>query len=278
MGGGMARRLAGGGFSVTVYNRSVDKTAPLVTAGAKVAHNPRDAAMGAEIVFCMVADDVASRAMWLGDTGALAGAARGAVLVDCSTLTVEWVRELARAAEARGCAFVDAPVTGSKGAAANGELNFLVGGEEAALEKIRPALAAMSRSITHLGPTGSGALVKLINNFVCGVQVAAIAEAFAWVERSGLDRARAMSILVDGAPGSPLVKLIAGRMTANDYTPNFLLRLMAKDLSYAIQEGAAAGASLATPVTALEVFQRAIAAGHGEKDMAAVVEPLRKNN
>jgi 3-hydroxyisobutyrate dehydrogenase len=198
------------------------------------------------------------------------------VLVDCSTLTVEWVRELAQAAVARGCTFVDAPVTGSKAAAANGELNFLVGGEAAALEKIRPALAAMSRSITHLGPTGSGALVKLVNNFVCGVQVASIAEAFAWIERSGLDRAKAMSILVDGAPGSPLVKLIASRMTAHDYTPNFLLRLMAKDLGYAIQEGAAAGAPLATPVKALEVFQRAIAAGHGEKDMAAVVEPLRQ--
>jgi 3-hydroxyisobutyrate dehydrogenase len=198
------------------------------------------------------------------------------VLVDCSTLTVEWVRELAKAAEAHGCAFVDAPVTGSKAAAANGELNFLVGGGDAALEKIRPALAAMSRSIVHLGPTGSGALVKLINNFVCGVQVAAIAEAFAWVERSGLDRAKAMSILIDGAPGSPLVKTIAARMTADDYTPNFLLRLMAKDLGYAIKEGAAAGTPLATPVKALEVFQRAIAAGLGEKDMAAVVEPLRE--
>lgn len=271
----MARRLVGAGFAVTVYNRSMDKTAPLVKAGAKAAHHARDAAMGAEIVFCMVADDVASRAMWLGDKGALAGAARGAVLVDCSTLTVEWVRELAQAAEARGCAFVDAPVTGSKGAAANGELNFLVGGDAASLEKIRPALAAMSRSIVHLGPSGSGALVKLINNFVCGVQVAAIAEALAWIERSGLDRAKAQSILLDGAPGSPLVKLIAARINARDYTPNFLLRLMAKDLGYAMKEGAAAGQPLKTPESALEVFERAIAAGLGDQDMAAVVEPLR---
>src|SRR6185369_4477124 len=243
------------------YNRSIDKTAPLVTAGAKVAHHPRDAAMGAEIVFCMVADDNASRAMWLGDNGALAGTTRGAVLVECSTLTVEWVRELAKAAEARGCAFADAPVTGSKVAAANGELNFLVGGEAAALEKIRPALAAMSRSVVHLGPTGSGALVKLINNFVCGVQVASIAEAFAWIDRAGLDRAKAQSILLDGAPGSPLVKTIAARINAEDYAPNFLLRLMAKDLGYAIKEGAAAGHPLATPVNAFEIFQRAIAAG-----------------
>lgn len=272
----MARRLVGAGFAVTVYNRSLDKTAPLAAAGAKVAGHPRDAAQGADIVFCMVADDPASRAMWLGEAGALAGASRGAVLVDCSTLTVEWVRELAQVAAARGCAFVDAPVTGSKGAAANGELNFLVGGDASALEKARPALVAMSRSIVHLGPTGSGALVKLINNFVCGVQVASIAEALAWIERSGLDRAKAQSILLDGAPGSPLVKLIASRINAGDYTPNFLLRLMAKDLGYALKEGAAAGHPLQTPESALEVFQRAIAAGHGDQDMAAVVEPLRK--
>lgn len=275
MGGGMARRLVGAGFAVTVYNRSIDKTAPLAKAGAHVAHTARDAANGADIVFSMVADDVASRALWLGENGALAGAMHGAVLVDCSTLTVEWVRELALAAQARGCAFVDAPVTGSKAPAASGELNFLVGGDAAAVEKIRPALAAMGRSVTHLGPTGSGALVKLINNFVCGVQVAAIAEAMAWIERAGLDRAKAQSILLDGAPGSPLVKTIAARINAEDYTPNFLLRLMAKDLGYAIKESAAAGQPLKTPTSALEVFQNAIAAGHGEQDMAAVVAPLR---
>jgi 3-hydroxyisobutyrate dehydrogenase len=276
MGGGMARRLISAGFAVTVYNRSPDKTTPLAKAGAQVAATARDAAKGADVVFGMVADDTASRALWLGENGALVGAARGAVLVECSTLTVEWVRELAQAAQARGCAFVDAPVTGSKGAAANGELNFLVGGEAAAVEKIRPALAAMSKSITHLGPSGSGALVKLINNFVCGVQVASIAEALAWIERAGLDRAKAQSVLLDGAPGSPLVKTIAARINAGDYTPNFLLPLMAKDLGYAIKESAAAGHPLKTPVTALEIFQNAIAAGLGEKDMAAVVEPLRQ--
>jgi 3-hydroxyisobutyrate dehydrogenase len=273
----MARRLVGAGFALTVYNRSVAKTVPLVTAGAHIAHMPRDATMGADIVFSMVADDTASRAMWLGDNGALAGATRGAVLVECSTLTVEWVRELAAAAQARGCAFVDAPVTGSKGAAAKGELNFLVGGDAASVEKIRPALSAMSRSIVHLGPSGSGALVKLINNFVCGVQLASFAEACAWIERSGVDRAKALSILLDGAPGSPLVKTIAARINENDYTPNFLLRLMAKDLGYATKEAAAAGRPIATPAPALELFQRAIAAGHGDKDMAAVIEVLRQN-
>ncbi|MEY2878763.1 MAG: hypothetical protein RLZZ15_1143 [Verrucomicrobiota bacterium] len=275
MGGGMARRLLGAGFPLAVFNRDRAKADALAAAGATVAATAREAAAGADIVFCMVADDAASRAMWLGVDGALAGAPHGAIAVDCSTLTVGWVKELATAADVCGCEFVDAPVTGSKNQAAAGELNFLVGGSAAALEKIRPTLAPMSRSITHLGPTGSGALIKLINNFVCGTQLAAIAEAFAWIEASGLDRTQALGVLLDGAPGSPLVKTVTARMTAGDFTPNFLLRLMTKDLGYAVQERAASGAPLATAAAARELFQRAIAAGHGDKDMSALVESFR---
>lgn len=275
MGGGMARRLLGAGFPVTVYNRNPDKAAPLAAAGARVAESPRAAVAGAEIVFSMVADDVASRAMWLGAQGALAGVSRSAVLVECSTLTVAWVSELGAAAAAQGNEFVDAPVTGSKNASAAGELNFLVGGTVANLERIRPALTAMGRSVTHLGPAGSGALVKLVNNFVAGVHVAAFAEAFAWVERSGLDRAQALAVLSEGSVGSPVTKMIAARMGAGDFTPHFPLKLMAKDLGYAIGEAAKQQQTLATAATALERFRTAIGAGHGEQDMAAVVQPLR---
>ncbi len=273
----MSQRLLAAGFPVTVYNRNRAKADAVVAAGARWADTPRAAAEGADIVFSMVADDVASRGLWLGAEGALAGAARGAVLVESSTLTVEWVRELAAAVAAHGAEFVDAPVTGSKNAAAAGELNFLVGGSVTALEKIRPALVAMGRSVTHLGPTGSGALVKLINNFVCGVQLASIAEALAWIEQSGLDRAKALGVLLEGAPGSPIAKLTTSRMIAGDFTPNFPLKLMAKDIGYAVQESAARGRPLTTAAAAGEVFQRAIAAGHGDKDMSAVVEPLRQS-
>lgn len=276
MGGGMARRLLGAGFPLTVYNRDPAKSAPLGTAGARIATSPRDAAAQAELIISMVADDHASRSFWLGENGALTAATPGAVCIESSTVTVGWVRELAGAAAARGCEFIDAPVTGSKVQAAAGELNFLVGGPATTLEKARPALAAMSRSITLLGPVGSGALVKLINNFVCGVQIASIAEAVAMIERSGLDRAKAIEVLASGSPGSPLVKTVSARMTASDFTPNFLLRLMAKDLSYAIAEAAGSSLDLATATTALKLFQNGVAAGHGEKDISAVVEPLRK--
>ncbi|MFM9956030.1 MAG: NAD(P)-dependent oxidoreductase [Opitutaceae bacterium] len=276
MGGGMARRLLGAGFAVTVFNRNPARAEPLAAAGARVAGSPREAAAGAEVVFSMVADDAASRAMWLGPDGAIAGAARGAVLVECSTLTVAWVQELAKAAAAAGAECIDAPVTGSKNQAAAGELNFLTGGNAAALETIRPALNAMGRSVTHLGPTGSGALLKLINNFLAGVHVAATAEAVAWIERTELDRAQAIAFLSDSAVGSPVTKTVAARMCAPDFTPNFFLRLMAKDLGYASGEAAKAGQQLTSAAMARDVFQRAIAAGHGDKDMSAVVEPLRR--
>jgi 3-hydroxyisobutyrate dehydrogenase len=275
MGGGMARRLLGAGFPLTVYNRSAAKAAPLVAEGAKLASSARDAARDADIVLSMVADDPASRGIWLGENGALAGVVPGAILVECSTLTVGWVRELAAAAQAKGCELLDAPVTGSKVQAAAGELNFFVGGSATALEKVRPVLAAMSRSVTAIGPVGSGATLKLINNFLCGVQIASLAEAVAMIERSGIDRTKAMELLTNGGTGSPLVKLIAGRMTAADYTPNFLLRLLAKDLTYAREEGGKHALDLATGAAALHVFQRAIDAGYGEKDMAAVVEQFR---
>ena len=283
MGSGMARRLLVNGFPLTVFNRNPERSKPFAAEGAQVAGSPREAALDADVIVSMVADDNAARAMWLGEVqagqanGALAAAKPGTVCIECSTVTVNWVRELAAAAAQKKCEFLDAPVTGSKIHAAAGELNFLVGGESAALEKARPVLAAMSKSIVHLGPAGSGALVKLINNFVCGVQLASLAEALAMIERSGLDRARALEVLTSGAPGSPIVKTVATRMTTPDFTPNFLLRLMTKDLGYAIQEGDKLSVGLLTARAALADFQSAIAAGHGDQDIAAVVEPFRTN-
>jgi 3-hydroxyisobutyrate dehydrogenase len=276
MGAGMARRLLGAGFPLTVYNRTPDRASPLVAEGARRAGSPREAAARADVVVGMVADDGASRAIWLGESGALAGAGRGTVLVEASTLTVGWIEELAREASARGCELLDAPVTGSKPHAAAGELLFLVGGSASALEAARPVLAAMSRGIVHLGPTGSGALLKLVNNFMCGVQAASLAEALALVENAGLDRTKALDVLTNGAPGSPLVKTVSARMAGRDYAPNFLLRLMAKDMTYAIGAGRGHGVSLSTVAPALAMLERAIAAGHGDEDFAALIEPLRK--
>ena len=279
MGGGMAGRLLDAGFNITVWNRRRNRTEALVARGARSAATPRAAAADADLVISMVADDAASRAVWLGPDGAIAGATRGAVLIESSTLSPVWIAELAAEAAKAGCDLLDAPVTGSRTHAASGDLLFLVGGAAATLERARPALATMgSRGIVHLGPTGSGARMKLINNFVCGVQAAALAEGIALIERLGLDLAKAFPVLADGAPGSPLVKGVGARMLNHDYHVNFALGLMHKDLTYAMAEGARAGVPLRTAETARNLFADAIAAGFSSTDFAAVVEPLRQRS
>ena len=276
MGGGMAGRLLDAGFPLTVFNRSADRARALEARGAVVAASPRAAASEADIVFCMVADDAASRATWEGDRGALAGARPGTIIVECSTLTVGRVRELAHAAAGAGYTFIDAPVTGSKMQAAAGELLFLVGADDDALARIRPALEAMGKTIIHLGPVGSGALVKLINNFLCGVQAASLAEAIAVIERSELDRDRTVQAIVNGSPGSPVMKTLASRILADDFSPNFYLHLLVKDMGYAIAEGESRGVPMKTAATALDVLRAAMAQGHGDHDMAAVVQQFRE--
>jgi 3-hydroxyisobutyrate dehydrogenase len=202
---------------------------------------------------------------------------RGALAIDSSTLTVEWMRELAARAVAREVSFLDAPVTGSKLQAEQGTLNFLVGGDAAAVARAAPLFAAMGRGHVHLGDAGSGALLKLINNFMCGVQLASLGEAIAMAQRSGLDIRRTADVLSAGSPGSPIVKMVVERMVARDYTPNFLVPLMIKDLTYAMRTFAAEGIELADARAARERFMEAAAAGHESKDIASVVEPLRRD-
>jgi len=275
MGLGMANRLLAAGHPLTVWNRSIARAREMEGAAARLADTPRSAVAGADVVISMVADDAASRGVWLGEEGALAGVREGAVLVESSTVSPDWIGELAEHARARGCHLVDAPVTGSRVQAQNGELRFLAGGDAEVIESVRDVLLVMGSEVTRLGPTGSGAFVKLVNNFVCGVQLVALAEAVALIEASGLDRELALGVLLDGAPGSPLVKVVAARMSAHDYEVNFRLDLMAKDLAYASDVARRYALELQTAQAAIRRFRAASQAGLGDRDMAAVVEPLR---
>jgi 3-hydroxyisobutyrate dehydrogenase len=275
MGSGMAGRLLDAGYPLTIWNRSAGKAQAFADRGAKVAKSPREAAAGAAVVISMLADVPVCRDVWLGRGEALVDIAPGTTLVESSTVTVEWIDELDRAAKEHSCDLVDAPVTGSKPQAEAGQLLFLAGGSSEALNKVAPILKAMGRDVVHVGPVGSGARLKLINNFLSGSQAAALAEALSLIERSGLDREKALGVLTEGAPGSPLVKLLSGRMVARQYEPNFLLRLMAKDLRYAVSEADHQALDLDMGRAALRVFEHAIAAGQGEEDMSAVVEQFR---
>lgn len=276
MGHGMALNLLKAGFPLTVWNRTRAKAEPLARQGARVADSPALAAGHAAAVIAMLSDDDASRAAWLGQDGALAAMPSGSIVIECSTLSPDWIRELQAAVEGRELRLVEAPVTGSRVQAEAGQLNFLVGADKQTLAAVTPVLQCMSKEILHLGPVGSGAQMKLINNFLCAVQVASFAEALSWIERTGLRPDAALDFLKRGAPGSGILSAMSERMTRRTYEVNFLLRLMAKDIRYAHAAAAQLGIDLTSSSPAQELFRKAEEQGLGEKDMSAVVEVVRR--
>lgn len=276
MGRGMAANLLKAGFPLTVWNRTKAKAESLTHTTATIADSPALAVKSSAVVLAMLADDAASRAAWLGQDGALAAMPSGSIVIECSTLSPVWIRELDEAVTQRGLRMAEAPVTGSRTQAEAGQLNFLVGADQETLAAVAPVLQCMSREILHLGPVGSGAQLKLINNFLCAVQVTSFAEALVWMERTGLRLDSALDFLKRGAPGSGILSAMSERMTHRAYDVNFLLRLMAKDLRYARAAAAQVGIDVSTSSPAQDLFRQAEEQGLGEKDMSAVVEVVRQ--
>lgn len=275
MGRGMALNLLRAGFPLTVYNRTAARAQELAAQGATAAKSPAEAAGSADVVLAMLADDDASRQAWLGKEGALAAMKPGSIAVESSTLSPTWIAELAEAARKCGVRLVEAPVTGSRSQAEAGQLTFLAGADVETLAAVLPVLRPMSKEVVYLGPLGCGAQLKLINNFLCGVQVASFAEALAWMEKTGLDRDAALAFLKKGAPGSGILSTMADRMTERRYEVNFLLRLMAKDMRYAKAAAKQLGVRLTTEEPVEHLFDQAQQRGLADKDMSAVVEVVR---
>ena len=276
IGSGIARNIIKAGLPLTVYNRSRERAERLAASGAAVADSPAAAAAAADVVIAAVADDQASEAVWLGRDGVMGAASEAATLVECSTLSIGWVERLGEAASTRGLAFLDAPVLGSKDAAAAGQLRLLVGGEAATLRSARPVLEAFSSEIYHLGPVGAGTRMKLVNNAMVTVQTVALAEGLVVAERAGLPLDRVVEILTGGAPGSPTVRSRAGRMAVGEYEDvHFALRWMLKDAGYGLAEGKQYGVPMATVSAARDVLQAAVDRGLGDLDFSAVIEALR---
>ncbi len=270
MGAPMAANLQQAGFSLRVFNRSAPRAAPFVQAGAVACASPAEAARGADFVVSMVADDVATREVMLGADGVVGAAAAGTVIVDSSTNTPAMAREVAAAAAARGCAYLDAPVSGSIAQAKGRELVFMVGGDAAAYERAAPLLDAMGRLRVLIGGSGAGATIKLINNMLSGAMNTAIAEAVGVVEASGIDRDAAFRILNEGAAGCRLTKTKIPKIHARDFSPQFQLALMEKDLRYflALAQELDRPAPLASLVRAQ--MQAARRAGCGAMDVSSV--------
>src|SRR5437868_2572629 len=235
MGHGMGGRYLDAGFTVTVWNRSKAKADDLIARGAQWATSPEDAAIDADAVVTMVADDEASRAVWLGKDGAAANMKAGTLAIECSTVSHRHALEMARELRSRDMIYIDCPVTGLPEAATAGKLTLLVGADAADLEKAQPYLAPLCTTIRHFGAVGSGTVFKLINNLMGAVQIASLAEGVAIAERAGLDMNLVAEALSTGAVASPQVIRHSKRMVARDFSgASFTAALRHKDAAYAV--------------------------------------------
>jgi 3-hydroxyisobutyrate dehydrogenase-like beta-hydroxyacid dehydrogenase len=235
MGHGMAGRYLDAGFDVSVWNRSKAKAEDLIARGARWSTSPADAAIDADAVVTMVADDDASRAVWLGTNGAATDMKAGALAIECSTVSYDHARRMGRELHARSLIYIDCPVTGLPDAAASGKLTLLVGANGADLEKARPFLTPIGVTIRHFGEVGSGTVYKLINNLMGAIQIAGIAEGLAIAEQAGLDMKLVLEAVESGVAASPQVIRHAKRMAARDFSgATFTASLRHKDAAYAV--------------------------------------------
>lgn len=270
MGSRMAARLLASGHALTVWNRTPAAAEALVTAGARLAETPRAAAQEADVVLSMLRDDDVSRQVWLDpENGALAGMTQGALAIESSTLTPDWVRELGETTAAQGISLLEAPVAGSRPAAESGQLVFLVGGEASVLESARPVLEILGSAIHPVGPLGCGALAKLATNTLLGVHVAALAEVIGLLETGGTDVDAALKAISATPVWAPVDHYLSATMIAGNFAPQFPITLLDKDFGYAI--GVAGGADRAPLAQAVKQrLQQAIAAGMGDLNMTAL--------
>jgi 3-hydroxyisobutyrate dehydrogenase len=236
MGHGMAGRYLDAGFAVTVWNRSKAKAEDLIARGARWASSPADAADGADAIVTMVADDEASRAVWLGRDGAASKMKAGSLAIECSTVSHQHALDMARELRGRGLIYIDCPVTGLPQAAAAGKLTLLVGADAADLDRAKPYLAPIGDVIRHFGAVGTGTVFKLINNLMGAVQIASLAEGIAMAEQAGLDMNLVAEALATGAVASPQVIRHSKRMVARDFSgASFTAALRHKDAAYAVK-------------------------------------------
>jgi len=277
MGGPMAGRLLSSGTPLVVHNRDRAKAEPLLAAGAEWADSPRAVGRAASggLVFVMVTDIRAVRAVLFGPKGAAAGAAPGTLIVNLSTIAPEESRGVAERLGRRGIHYLEAPVAGSLDAAKRGELIIFAGGEAADLARARPSLERLGRSVEHLGPVGAGASMKLVNNLVMVATLAADAEAIVLAEAFGLDPTRAVDLLLAGGGASKALENKRDAFLRRDYAVRFKLSLADKDLRLVGRAAREVGARTPIAREAKRLADEAMRAGFADQDLSAMLEAAR---
>jgi 3-hydroxyisobutyrate dehydrogenase-like beta-hydroxyacid dehydrogenase len=274
MGSRMARRLLGAGHAVVGYNRTPEKSGPLVAAGMKRAASPRAAAEAADVVFSIVSDSDAVRAVGLGPDGIVAGLRPGAVWLEMSTVSPKATRELAALAEAKGATLLDAPVSGGPSIVEQGQLAIYVGGDAAALERVRPYLLALGPTITNVGPLGAAITMKIAINLAGATQMLAFAESILLAEKAGIDRRAAVEAVLRSVVASPMLKYRGPFVLEMPAEAWFTVTLMQKDVGLALELGRELAVPLPTTAMANEMLSAARSLGLAGEDAIAVFDVL----
>ena len=276
MGAPMGRNLMRAGFALSVTTRTRSRAEELLSLGATWSESPADVARTSDVVISMVGDSPDVELVYLGPRGVQEGVTHDTICVDMSTVSPETARTVAVALRERGAHFLDAPVSGGKTGAEAGTLSIMAGGDAAVLERVRPVLSAMGKSIVHCGPVGNGQLTKLCNQILCGLNLLAVSEAMVFARRVGLDPQIMLQAVSKGAAGSWALDNLGSRMLTRDFKPMFMIDLQQKDLRIALQ----AARESATPLPGTGLVHQLLAAnqamGEGREGTQALVKTLER--
>jgi 3-hydroxyisobutyrate dehydrogenase len=275
MGSAMAANLARAGFPLVVWNRTPGRAPELAELGVETAHHPADAAGRADLVVVCVSDTPDVEAVLFGTDGIVRGARAGSLVIDCSTIAPSGSWDFAARLREHGIAMVDAPVSGGSEGARNATLTIFVGGDERDVERARPVLSALGRTITHVGPIGAGQAVKAVNQVILAGTYLGVAEGIVLAIKAGLDVEQVVAALGGGAAQSWVLANRSGRMLDNDYPLGFKVALHRKDLGIALDLADQLGASLPITALAAQLESGLVAKGHGDDDVSALARAIR---
>jgi 3-hydroxyisobutyrate dehydrogenase-like beta-hydroxyacid dehydrogenase len=274
MGSAIVRRLLAAEHDVTVWNRTRDKAEPMLAAGARWADSPREVAEQSEVVFTMVTNTAAVRAVTEGPDGVIAGLASGKVYIDMSTASPANTRDLAARVAEAGAQMLDAPVSGTSITVDQGRASVMVGGDAETFERVKPILDAIGPKVFHLGPSGSAVTIKIGINLSLAVQMLAFSEGVLLAEKSGIPRERAVEVMLASVIASPMVAYRGPLVLGHPDEVWFDCHMMQKDLNLALELGRELEVPLPTTAVTNELLTAANGMGIGDRDFAALFDVL----
>ena len=278
MGKPMAKNLIEAGYDVVVYNRTREKAEDLASEGATVADSPKGVAEQSDIIITMLPDSPQVKEVLAGEDGVLEGVREGALIVDMSTISPVVTEELSQKAKEKGASMLDAPVSGGDVGAIEGTLAIMVGGSEEDFERAKPLFEVMGKTVTHVGPSGTGQVVKAANQIVVALTIEAVSEALVLGSKGGVAPEKILDVLGGGLAGNKVMELKREKMLEHSFDPGFRIELHHKDLGIALAAGREYGVTL--PVTAIvdQMLETLKMRGKGDRDHSAILTLIEESS